>query len=206
MTDAASDLSPAPPPPLGPRIRALRRQAGLSLAELAARTEVSEATLSRIETGKSDISAPHLYRLAGALGVDIGQFFAPAPAAMAPGRRSVNRAGEAPALTGPRLSGRPLAADLRHKRMHPFLNHVTATTLEAAGGLQAHGGEEFLYVLDGQLSVLTDTYAPLRLEAGDSLYFDGSQPHSYLAGHPDGVRFLVINSEQMPALFEGDPR
>lgn len=61
--------------PLGPRIRALRLAKGLSLADLAAQTGVSEATLSRIETGHSQVSAPHLYGLAAHLGVDISTFF-----------------------------------------------------------------------------------------------------------------------------------
>lgn len=205
MTEALPHPAADLPAPLGPRIRQLRRQAGLSLAELAERTEVSEATLSRIETGKSDISAPHLYRLAAALGHDIGSFFEATPTRMAPGRRSVVRRGEGAPLDTPRLHGRALAADLRHKRMHPFINHVEARTIDEAGGLQAHGGEEFLYVLEGRLTVVTDIYAPLTLEPGDSLYFDGAQPHAYLSDAPGGVTFLVINSEQRPELFEGGP-
>lgn len=206
MPDPMPHAVPSTPPALGPRIRQLRRQAGLSLAELAAQTDVSEATLSRIETGKSEVSAPHLYRLAAALGRDLGHFFEPAPTAMAPGRRSVVRKGEGAALDTTRLHGRALATDLMHKRMHPFINHVRATTIENAGGLHAHAGEEFLYVLSGQLIVLTDTYAPLHLDAGDSLYFDGAQPHAYLSAGPGGAAFLVVNSQQMPDLFNGGPQ
>ena len=67
-------------PPFGPRLRALRRAKVLSLSDLAAQTGVSEATLSRIETGLTQVSAPHLYGLAAQLGVDISSFFRPPPA------------------------------------------------------------------------------------------------------------------------------
>ena len=60
---------------LGPRIRALRLSRQLSLAEVAAGTGVSEATMSRIETGHSQVSAPHLYGLAQMFGVEIADFF-----------------------------------------------------------------------------------------------------------------------------------
>ncbi len=206
MTDALPHPAPDLPAPLGPRIRHLRREAGLSLAELAARTDVSEATLSRIETGKSEVSAPHLYRLAAALGRDVGSFFDAAPVHMAPGRRSVTRRAEGAPLDTPRLHGRALATELMHKQMHPFVNHVRATTLDAAGGLQSHAGEEFLFVLSGQLILLSDTYAPLHLHPGDSLYFDGAQPHAYLSADPEGVEFLVVNSDQMSDMFKGAPQ
>ena len=49
---------------LGPRIRALRLSRQLSLAEVAAGTGVSEATMSRIETGHSQVSARQVVRLA----------------------------------------------------------------------------------------------------------------------------------------------
>lgn len=189
----------SPAPSLGPRIRALRLQRGLSLADLARATGVSEATMSRIETGASAVSAPHLYGLAQHLGVDIAGFFGPQGATISAGARSLTRADEGEAFTSPRLQAQLLNAELLNKAMTPFLNRVTATTLEAAGGLAAHPGEEWLYVLRGPMWLHSSSHSPQRLMTGDSLYFDAATPHAYLADSAEGAEFLVLSSVPAPS-------
>ena len=179
--------------PLGTRIRALRLERGLSLADLARATGVSEATMSRIETGATEVSAPHLYGLAQQLGTDISSLFADGTALL-PGARSHTRAGRGETYTSPRLQAQVLNGDLLHKRMHPFLNRTMALTVDQAGGLAAHGGEEWLYVLRGPLVLHSASHTPLRLETGDSLYFDATTPHAYLAETAEGAEFLVLSS------------
>lgn len=180
---------------LGPRIRALRLKRQLSLADVAAETGVSEATMSRIETGHSQVSAPHLYGLARLFGVDLADFFRdPTPQTA---RRSLTRNGEGAGFLTPRLQARLMAADLRHKTMHPFLNRTTAHDLAAVGGLQAHAGEEYLHVLRGPLLFHSAAYEPLRLETGDSLYFDATDPHAYLTDPGAEAEFLVITSQPL---------
>ena len=180
---------------LGPRIRALRLSRQLSLAEVAAGTGVSEATMSRIETGHSQVSAPHLYGLAQIFGVELVDFFQdPAPPRS---RRSLTRAGDGVAFVAPRLEARLMAGELRQKAMHPFLNRTTAQDLAQVGGLQGHAGEEYLHVLQGPLLFHSETYEPLRLETGDSLYFDATDPHAYLTEPGAVAEFLVVTSHPL---------
>lgn len=183
---------------LGQRIRALRLNRRLSLAQLAQATGVSEATLSRIEVGHSQVTAPHLHGLAQQLGVDISSFFADDISLLHPGFRALNREGQGDLFETPRLSARLKAGELLNKRMHPFVNQVTATTLEQAGGLRAHAGEEYLHVLSGPLVFHSAGYAALTMQTGDSLYFDAGIPHAYVAGGNGGASFLVIASHPAP--------
>ena len=183
-------------PDLGLKIRSLRLARQLSLAEVAAGTGVSEATMSRIENRQSQVSAPHLYGLARMFGIEIAEFFQDAPPQRS--RRSLTRAGEGAAFATPRLEARLLAGDLRAKAMHPFVNRTTADALDQVGGLLAHAGEEFLHVLQGPLILWSDGYAPLRLETGDSLYFDASDPHAYLTEPGTEAVFLVVSSVTSP--------
>lgn len=183
-------------PNLGQRIRALRLSRQLSLAEVAAGTGVSEATMSRIETGSSQVSAPHLYGLAQMFGIEIAAFFS--DAAPQRSRRSLTRAGEGAAFTSPRLEARLMAGDLRAKAMHPFVNRTTAHALDQVGGLLAHAGEEYLHVLQGPLIFHSDAYEPLRLNTGDSLYFDAADPHAYLTDPGAEAVFLVVSSAISP--------
>ena len=177
---------------LGPRIRALRLSRQLSLAEVAAGTGVSEATMSRIETSHSPVSAPHLYGLAQMFGVALGDFFQDATPMRS--RRSLTRSGDGQTFATPRLHARLMAGELRQKAMHPFVNRTSAHDLAQVGGLSAHAGEEYLHVLQGPLLFHCETYAPLRLETGDSLYFDATDPHAYLTEPGAVAEFLVITS------------
>lgn len=188
---------------LGTRIRALRLSRQLSLAEVAMGVGVSEATMSRIETGHSQVSAPHLYGLAQIFGVEIADFFHEETALR--GRRSLTRAGEGAAFTTPRLEARLMAGELRRKAMHPFLNRTRAHDLDQVGGLLGHAGEEYLHVLQGPLIVVSQSYTPLRLETGDSLYFDATDPHAYLTDKGTEALFLVVSSAISPHPLAKDP-
>ena len=53
-------------------------------------------------------------------------------------------------------------------------------------------GEEFLYVLEGEVIIHSNLYAPTELKRGDSLYFDGTQGHAYICGSDDPARILVL--------------
>lgn len=59
---------------IGPAIRRLRQLQGLSLSDLAERTDISVSYLSRLEKGRSVPSFTLLSRLGQELGVDIGFF------------------------------------------------------------------------------------------------------------------------------------
>ena len=181
-------------PRIGKRLRHYRQQRGLSLAALSALTGISDATLSRVENAQTPVSAHNLYILGKALDVDITAFYATGTSPIRSGIRSISRQGAGQHVDTARFASTVLGADLSHKQMHPAIDTVTATDLEAVGGLAAHAGEEFLFVLDGVLLLHSAHYAPLRLDAGDSLYFDGAMPHAYLS--PDGspARILVITS------------
>lgn len=183
---------------IGTRLREIRKSLGMSLATLAADAAVSEATLSRIETGRSEAAAALLYRLAALLGVEITTFFANTPTPLHSGIRSVMRKGDGGEFDSTRLSARVLCADLSDKKMHPFLNHVSAKTLAQAGGLSSHEGEEYLYIVRGSLVLHSQAYAPLRLDAGDSVYFDAAQPHAYVNAGQHAAEFLVVASTGLP--------
>jgi transcriptional regulator with XRE-family HTH domain len=60
---------------LGTRICELRVNCGLSQEALSAATGISRPTISKIETGREDVGVVRLHRLAGALEVEIGDFF-----------------------------------------------------------------------------------------------------------------------------------
>lgn len=190
--DTMPVTGPDSPSAVGARIAALRKQRGLTLARLAQACAVSESTISRIENGLTAISAHHLFALARLLDVDIAEFFQDTTAPLTAGMRSITKNGRGVHESLARYDVEVLAADLSRKDMHPAVNTIHARTLDEVGGLTRHAGEEFVYVLEGAIALHSELYAPITLSAGDSLYFDGSVGHAYLADGDAPSRILVV--------------
>jgi transcriptional regulator with XRE-family HTH domain len=189
----------------GVALRSLRKHKHLTLAEVSARTGLPVSTLSKIENGKMSLSYDKLARLSAGLEVDIAQLFEPAAAA-APtrvhGRRSITRAGDGLSVETENYSHLYPGADLLNKRLVPILAEPHARSLAEFGELVRHPGEEFVYVLEGTVDLHTDLYAPARLEAGDSMYFDSGMGHAYIAVGLKRCRVLSICSATQSQLIE----
>jgi transcriptional regulator with XRE-family HTH domain len=65
----ANPIMTSPRPEIGARIRSARQQQRLSLNDVATRSGISAATLSRVETARQSIDVDLLMALAGVLGV-----------------------------------------------------------------------------------------------------------------------------------------
>jgi transcriptional regulator with XRE-family HTH domain len=169
---------------LGQKIKNLRQRKGLSLQQVAEKAGLSEPLLSQIE---SEVVAPPvatLLKISKALGVNIGYFFQDQEtekhAVIVPRnerKKVFRRIHEDPSKVGYYYES--LAYPKADKHMEPF--HVT---FEPKGKEDllffTHKGEEFIYILDGQLefNYENETYS---LGVGDSLYFDSSIPHAFRA-------------------------
>lgn len=168
----------------GAGIKALRRRMDLTLAQVSQTTGIPVSTLSRIENDQACPTYDHLVRLSEGLHVDIADLFsamkAAAPAAVPMGRRSINRLGAGQVMETQHHLLRYLSAELTDKQFTPILADVTARSLEEHGPLLYHAGEEFLFVVSGVLELHTETYAPVVLQTGESIYFDSSTGHAYI--------------------------
>lgn len=178
-------------------LKSAREERGLSLRALSERVGLAYSTLSKLENGKMAITYDKLIRLSQGLGVDIHDLIAApnqSPTSAAIGRRSVTRAGsEAEAVSEDHSHLFP-AADLLGRKMVPVIINVRARSLDEAGGLFRHSGEEFLYVLNGSMELHSDLYAPLELGPGDSIYFDSGMAHAYVWTSKERCTILTVNT------------
>jgi transcriptional regulator with XRE-family HTH domain len=197
---------PAPPretesrPTPGDTIRAIRKKLGLTLNEVGRRTGMAVSTLSKLEKGRVSFSFDKLLSISKALGVDMAELLEPAPhhagaATGLRGRRVVQRAGEGQLVETRSYRQVYLATELLNKRMTPIVVELRARSMEEFreefGDLIRHPGEEFVHVLDGELEFHSELYAPLRLAAGDSMYFDSEMGHAYLNASDPPCRVVV---------------
>ena len=184
---------------IGERLLELRKSRGLTLAALSKLTGISEATLSRAENDIASPNAHNLYVLAKALDVDVTAFFRSDSVKFSAGLRTITKKDRGEKRSTGRYDFELLCADLAHKNMMPSKNHITATTLEDAGGLRGHEGEEFIFVLRGAIYLHSEQYVPTLLEEGDSMYFDGNMPHAYVAADDQGADILSLTLVPPPS-------
>ena len=160
---------------IGDRLRTLRKEKQMNLSDLAKKSGVSASLISQIERGLVAPSVISLYHIGQALGADISYFFSSASSAY-----TLQRAGEHKIITTNHgLDKHIMLSNDRENRVMDML------ILELKGGESydrerlAHNGEECVYVMSGQLTLLIDD-EELVLSPGDRIHFSSSHPHVYI--------------------------
>ena len=167
FTGTAADGAAA----MGRRLRALRLERRLSLAQVAHHTGRSVGFLSALERAQMSASVGTLRKLARCYSVNILDLFNASEAN--PGR--VRPAERKRLQAGPGVWMELLAWG--NTLMEPHLFRIAPGA--GSGESYTHEGEEFLFLLRGDLEILLDNGDNVRLARGDSFYFESSVPHRW---------------------------
>jgi DNA-binding transcriptional MerR regulator/mannose-6-phosphate isomerase-like protein (cupin superfamily) len=155
---------------IGIHLRQLRTKRALSLAQVARSVGISLGFLSALERSHMSASVSTLRKLARFYKTNILDFFDAAKSqsrVVPPNGRKVLEA-------GPGVRMELLAWG--NTVMEPHLFRIGPRA--GSGESYAHEGEEFLYILRGQLQIsLHDE--EYRLKPGDSFYFESATPHRW---------------------------
>ncbi|MEV2223619.1 XRE family transcriptional regulator [Nocardia vinacea] len=181
---------------VGPRLRALRRERGITLADLATTTGVSESTLSRLESGQRRATLELLLPLARTYDVPLDDLVG------------------APRTGDPRIHLKPIRRfgmifvplSRRPGGVHAFKMIIPARAAPLEPTPQTHDGFEWLYVLNGRLRLVVGE-RDLTLPPGEAAEFDTSLPH--WLGSADGgtVELLILFGLQgLRSHVHADPR
>ena len=177
---------------VGARLRSARSALGLTLKALSERSGVAVSTISKAERGDIALTYDKFGALARALNLDYSAIFGDEEST--PGGAttpSFTAAGKQAIYETPNYRYGMIASDLRDKRMVPMRAHIRARKLEDFPDYIRHAGEEFVFVLSGNLLLQFENGTAFRLAPGDSLYFDSGVGHVYLSEHEDGVDAVV---------------
>ena len=159
-------------------IRTLRQERGFSLRELSRRTGLSFGFLSLVERGQSSLALTSLHTVAKALDTDVSAFFPADQVAAEPQPMPVvTRADEAPelAIAAQQRTYKLLSRRAPNCVLEPLL--VTVHPNETIEEPYSHQGEEFAYVLSGEVRFII-AGTDYRLGPGDSIHFPATVPHS----------------------------
>jgi transcriptional regulator with XRE-family HTH domain len=159
------------------RLRSLRTTLGLSLDELAALTNLSASTISRIETGKRTISLDILLPLATALQVDLDTLLDVRSDDDVVIRPTPNGSGGATTWILSRPTGRTIAIKMRLEPTHKPTDQ------------RVHPGYDWFFVIEGRVR-LTLGEREITVETGQAAEFATMTPHALAA--MDGPAELVM--------------
>ncbi|WP_223830559.1 XRE family transcriptional regulator [Nocardiopsis quinghaiensis] len=166
---------------VGPRLRALRRARGITLADLAATTGVSESTLSRLESGQRRATLELLLPLARTYDVPLDDLVG------------------APHTGDPRIHLKPIRRfgmvfvplSKRPGGTQAFKMIIPARPEPLGPAPKTHEGFEWLYVLNGRLRLVLGE-RDLTLPPGEAAEFDTSTPHWLGSADGGAVELLIL--------------
>jgi transcriptional regulator with XRE-family HTH domain len=207
---------PSAAPTLGALLRGVRNREGWTLKQMSEKSGIPVSTLSKVEHDRLTLTYDKLYQVSQRLGIRMSELFAesaddvPAPVTA---RRSLGDMDQAVRVETHNYDYYYLCTDLRRKRMIPVISKIRAKTSKEFGELVHHAGEEFIYVLDGRITVNTEYYDSVTLEVGQAIYIDSSMGHAYLAAEGcDEATVLAVMSggededlKAVMSLHEGTP-
>ncbi len=159
---------------IGPRLKALRQQHHLSQRRLAAKSGVSNATVSLIENGRSDPSMGLLKRILDAMGVSFAEFFSEPQAAR---EQYFFRAAELSEISSGPISYRQIGSDLSGSALQ-ILHERYLPGADTGRSMLSHEAEEGGIILAGRLEV-TVSGQTATLSAGDAYRFNSRLPHRF---------------------------
>ena len=172
---------------IGARMRTLRRERGWTLEDLAERTGLSRAYLSRMEGGERQPSLSALSEVARAYDISFSSLFAPEVetrnGVILRGRDAAVQRGRG--LLYSRLSTSDWAFNLQPMRV------VVPAERGEGEGLYRHEGEQWMYVLSGKLG-LELSGEEFVLEVGDAAHFDADQPHRLTALDGQDAEIILV--------------
>ena len=174
------------------RLRGLRDAIDLTVEEMAVQCGIDPETLALYESGTSDIPVSFLHQLATTYGVELtALLFGEEPKMHS---YYITRAGRGVKVERTKAySYQDIAAGFQHRIMAPFIVTVEPTESDSQITLNTHLGQEFNYILEGELEISIAGKVNV-LYPGDSIMFDARRPHGLRAMGGKRVRLIAIIS------------
>ena len=176
----------------GDRIRRVRQERGLTIKDLSSRTGIDTADLERMESSETIPALGQLVRLGRALDMKMGYFVSPGidkfmTVVREDARHPISRYGETKSMEHGYFY-ECLAPEKADRLMEPFIVTLVPTATEE---FSTHAGQEFLYVLEGELKLQVGDRVEF-LKPGDAAYYDSNQPHLVRCAGTTVTRVLAV--------------
>lgn len=172
------------------RLRGLREVLELSAEEIAGDCDINLEEYSKAETGEHDISVSMLQKIARRYNIALDALMFGEEPRM--NSYFVTRAGKGISIERTKAyKYQSLASGFINRQADPFIVTVEPKPEDTPIHYNSHNGQEFNYVLEGQMLISFDG-KDIILNEGDSIYFNSQIKHGMKALGNNKVRFLAI--------------
>ena len=172
------------------RIILLREDSNMTQEELASKIKISFKEYIAYENGDVDFPVSVLDDIAGLFNIELSTIITGEEPKMH--IYSVTRKGKgAASKRREEYSYEALAANFSHKNMEPFLVTVKPSDSNEPFAQNSHNGKEFDYIIEGSMEIMINGKI-IKLEEGDSIFFDSSYSHGMKAIGDTICKFLAI--------------
>jgi transcriptional regulator with XRE-family HTH domain len=173
---------------MGAKIRQIRREKGVTLKEIAARTNLSVSLISMIERGEANPSIGSLIAISDSLRIPASELFGnESDDALRP---VIKKEEQAIVHVNKGVSRRLLVIDQKSNlQMAENTYEPGATSADTA---TRHRGKEFGVVLEGNLLIEVGGQF-YTLEAGDAIIFDPQSPHRFTNKSSKNCKTIWVN-------------
>lgn len=180
---------------IGSKVKLLRESRKLSIEDVSERTNLSAESIESIENGALVPSLTPLIKIARVLGVRLGTFMDDVEnlgpvVTRAKEKTSVTRFSDRGNAVNSDLDFYTLAQNKAGRHMDPFVIDIYPSS-EQEVKMSTHEGEEFIYVLAGEVEIKygKDTY---ELKPGDSIYYDSIVAHHVHSHGTENAKILAV--------------
>lgn len=175
---------------IGSKVKELRTNAKMTLKELSDKTSLSTGFLSQFERGLTSIATDSLQKIASVLNVGTSYFFSKPTIRNCSVMRSYEK--EVMKIDNSKYISYLLSADAINKQMMPRMIDILPCSSEEQLSQFQHEGEEFIYILEGTLTLLINGET-MELYPGDSAHYNSGVAHNYANYTNKMVKILEIS-------------
>lgn len=175
----------------GEKVRSSREKQGFTLEELGSKTGIEPEILGQLERGEAYLPLGQLIRLSKALSLKMSEVIStgeePFTVVRADQRRTFSRFGKSKEASHG-YEYESLAPNKKDRTMEPF---VVTLHPAASDEPSSHDGQEFIFVLEGEMEVVVDDFRDV-LKPGDAVYYDSTSTHRVRAHGDKPARILAV--------------
>lgn len=176
-------------------IRRYRKQRGLTLRQLSEKAGCTQSYISQLEKGRTVPSLSMVGRIAAALDIKVVDLFS--DVSNGEGNNCSLRRADRKKIEYPdgKVSSQMLVTRISTKRMEPLISVIESGGRSDTAEEMSHavGTEEFVLVLKGEVNFQISG-KNILLREGDTLYFDGNQPHCWANNGGETAEVLFVFS------------
>lgn len=176
---------------IGLKVKKIRKEKGYTLTQLSKETELSTGFLSQFERGLTSIAVDSLKNIANILEIDLSDFFSSTKKNNKKIMKSYER--EILEIENNKFIHYLLTNNCKDKTILPKIVEILPFDINEEISEYSHKGEEFIYVIEGILTLLLNNKEYL-LYPGDTAHYDSIEPHNWVNNTNKKVKILTIHT------------